>query len=65
MVRRVANGEPSEIGRPPLAMPESIDDTPDNVARAILPTPAKKRSEWKFMQARSQICPPADEEGGP
>ena len=64
MVRRVANGEPREVGRPPLAMPEPIDDTPENVAKTILSTPPKKRSEWKFMQARNQIWPPAaDEEG--
>ena len=38
-------------GRPPtLTMPEPIPDTPENVAKAILSTPPKKRDEWKFVQ---------------
>jgi hypothetical protein len=45
-------------------MPEPINDTPENVAKAILSTPPKKRGEWKFMQARNQIWHHAvDEEG--
>ena len=43
-------GETRKVGRPPLAMPEPINDTPENVAKAILSSPPKKRSEWKFMQ---------------
>lgn len=38
-------------GRPPVyVMPEPIPDTPENIAKAILTTPPKKRSEWKFIQ---------------
>ena len=30
-------------GRPPLPMPERIPDTPENVMRAIIKTPADKK----------------------
>ena len=37
-------------GRPPsVPLPEVIPDTPENVARAILSTPPKKRADWKFL----------------
>ena len=36
------------MGRPPLAMPVQIQDTPENVAKAILSTRRKKPDEWKF-----------------
>lgn len=45
-------GEVRKVGRPPLAMPEPINDTPENVAKAILSTPPKKRNEWRFMQQK-------------
>ena len=37
-------------GRPPtrLPMPEPIDDTPENVARAIMQGPPKK--DWRYLQ---------------
>jgi hypothetical protein len=57
-------GDVRKVGRPPLAMSEPIPDTLENVAKAIFKTPPRKRSEWEFMQARSQIWPAAaDEEG--
>ena len=31
-------------------MPEPIDDSPENVARAILNTPPKKKDEWRFLK---------------
>ena len=31
-------------------MPEPIDATPEEVAKAILSTPPQKLQEWKFMQ---------------
>ena len=31
-------------------MPELIPDTPENVAKAILNTPPKKREEWDFIK---------------
>ncbi len=38
-------------GRPPARpMPEPIPDTPENVARALLTTPPKKESEWKYQK---------------
>ena len=40
-----------KAGRPPtLTMPEPIDDTIDNVMDAVLGTPPKKRSDWKYLQ---------------
>ena len=42
-----------KAGRPPtLTMPEQIPDTPENVAKAVLSTPPKKRDEWKFVQQK-------------
>ena len=39
------------LGRPvKLTMPEPIADTPENVAKAILNTPPKKRDEWEYMK---------------
>lgn len=38
--------EKNKGGRPPKPMPEPIPDTPENVARAIMRGPAKKR--WRF-----------------
>ncbi len=38
-------------GRPvKYIMPEPIDATPEEVAKAILFTPPKKPHEWKFMR---------------
>ena len=38
-------------GRPvTLTMPPDIPDTPENVAKALLTTPPKKRGEWQFLK---------------
>ncbi len=38
-------------GRPvKYPMPEPIPDTLENVARAVLTTPPKKRDEWKYLK---------------
>ena len=38
-------------GRPPgRTMPEPIDADPEDVARAVLSTPPKKRGEWRYLQ---------------
>ena len=40
-------------GRPvEKPMPERIADTPENVARIVMNTPAKKREDWKYIKAR-------------
>ena len=31
--------------------PEPIDDTPENIARAVLSTPPKEPEEWRHLQA--------------
>ena len=39
-----------ERGRPQeRAMPEPIDDTPDNIMRAIVNTPPKAEDEWRYL----------------
>ena len=44
-----------KAGRPStLTMPEPIPDTPENIAKAVLNTPPKKRHEWKFVQEHEQ-----------
>ena len=40
---------PAPKGRPPKPMPEPIPNTPENVARAILTTPPKRREDWRFL----------------
>ena len=39
-----------KVGRPARPMPKPIDDTPENVARAILTTPPKKDREWRYLK---------------
>ena len=34
-------------------MPDSIPDTPTNVARAILNSPPKKDKDWDFLNSES------------
>ena len=29
--------------------PEPIDDTPENIARAVLSTPPKTEDEWRYL----------------
>ena len=36
--------------RPGRPMPERIPDTPENIIRALLSTPPKKRKEWDFLK---------------
>ena len=40
------------VGRPPLEFPESIPDTPENIARVVLNTKPKRRREWRFEKQR-------------
>ena len=45
--------ESKSRGRPPdYPMPEPIPDTPENIMKAILATPPRKREDWKFVQKR-------------
>ena len=37
-------------GRPPTPMPEPIPDTPENILKALLATPPKKREEWDYLK---------------
>ena len=38
------------VGRPPKPLPESIPDTPENVARALLNTPPQDKAGWEFLR---------------
>ena len=31
-------------------MPEPIDDSPENIMRAVVSTPPKKSEEWRHLQ---------------
>ena len=44
---------------PPVkcSMPEQIPDTLENVARAVLNTPPKKRDEWEYLKKHPRKCP--------
>ena len=45
--------EKARQGRPAMyPLPDPIPDTPENIARAILSTPPKKREDWKHVQER-------------
>ena len=41
--------------RKPLEMPPPIPDTLENVAKAVLTTLPRKRSEWKFVQEHEGV----------
>ena len=45
-------------GRPvEYPMPEPIPDTPENIMKALLNTPRRKREEWRFVQEREGGTP--------
>ena len=35
-------------------LPDPIPDTPENIMKAFLKTPPRKREEWKFVQEREK-----------
>lgn len=47
----------------PYALPPPIPDTAENIARALLATPPRKREDWKFVQEREKAPPARREEG--
>ena len=44
-------------GRPGRQMPEQIPDTPENIMRALVSTPPKKRTEWDFLKQNPDVDP--------
>ena len=60
MEERVAGEETRKVGRPPLAMPESIEYISENVTKTAFRMSPRKRGEWKFLQPRAQSCLRAD-----
>ena len=49
-------------GRPPVKdWPEQIPDTPDNVLRSVLSTPALRRDQWNYMKSKKKSKPKGDE----
>ena len=51
-----SRGKAGKGHRAKRSMPEQIPDTPENVARALLNTPPKKRAEWEHLRKQG----PAD-----
>ena len=47
--KKGANSRP--VGRPPMAMPDMIPDTPTNVARKVLNTRPKKNGQWRYQKS--------------
>ena len=43
--RKIATRPKRPVGRPPLELPDSIPDTPENIARVVLNTKPKRRGE--------------------
>ena len=39
-------------GRPAKPMPEPLPDTSENVAKALLKTPPKKQTDWKYIKKK-------------
>jgi len=35
-------------------MPEPIPDTPENIIKAFLRTPQRKREDWRFIREREE-----------
>ena len=35
-------------------MPEPIPDAPENIMKAFIGTPPRKREDWKFVQEREE-----------
>ena len=49
----MTNDKPKPRGRPvEYPLPAPIPDSPENIARALLATPPKKRSEWRHVRER-------------
>ena len=47
--KKAKRGHPVEY-----PIPEPIPDTPENIMKAFLKTPPRKREEWKFVQERDK-----------
>ena len=49
----MATPQKKRRGRPvEKPMAEPIPDSPENIARAIVTTPPKKRSGWKYLEVQ-------------
>ena len=46
--------EKKPVGRPRRPMPDQIPDTPENVARAMMSTPPKRKEEWRYLKKQAQ-----------
>ena len=45
--------------RPGLPLPDPIPDTPENVVKAILSTPPKSPTDWKFLKLKGKKSSPS------
>ena len=46
----MAKDKKRKRGRPPRPLPDSIPDTPENVARAIVAAKPKKKGDWEYLR---------------
>lgn len=52
-IAETENPKSKKTGRPPKPMPEPIPDAPENILRALLNAPPKKKSEWRYLDEES------------
>ena len=51
MPRKEDQNKPKRRGRPKtLVMPDTITDTPENIARAVLSSPTTPPGGWKYLK---------------
>ena len=41
-----------KTGRPPKPLPPPIPDTVENIMRALVSTPPKKRKDWNYLKTK-------------
>ena len=44
-------------GRPPRPIPVQIDASPEEVARMLVTTPAKKDEDWRYLKPKGSTGP--------
>ena len=61
-MKSISGNQPSEPlknkrrGRPVTrTMPDPIPDTPENIMRALVGTPPKKKGEWDYLKRSKRV----------
>ena len=42
-------------GRPPKPLPPPIPDTAENIVKALVNAPPKKRKDWKYLTTEGEL----------